>query len=355
MMNSDTMPKALPSLDNIETSENCFFTEKASNINTSCPQKTISEYEKDIETYLQNNSDTIKSAEYYKNLADELSELLSSEQSILQDRAEKIYNCGSYLETYDDKIIYANFCRQRICPMCQRRRSLRTAVNVRRMVDKLSELNYKYLHLVLTVPNVSALELSETIDNLYKASSDLFRDKLVKNKFKGVIRCLEVTYNDRYRIDTDCENIGKCFHPHLHCLVAVSRSYGSGKNYLSKVLLNGLWLEKVNKYFCNNYDFCDLHIEAVKGDINSAVAEIAKYCVKPLELSAPDDVKISVYEVLQFSLGGRRLIQLYGCFRDVAKSLKIDIDSLDEELQQLDLNKVKRYNFNHRTKSYELN
>ena len=49
---------------------------------------------------------------------------------VLNNRAEKVENCATWL-TYgkttkaEFKLFYANFCRDRLCPMCSWRRSLK--------------------------------------------------------------------------------------------------------------------------------------------------------------------------------------------------------------------------------------
>lgn len=341
---------ALPYLDTIETTQNSKTSEKPICIKGSEDFFTEKKYEDIQQTFNENNSNAIKSAEYYKHLTDELAGLLIYEDSILQERAEKMLDCGTFFEMYDDKIISANFCRQRICPNCQRRRALKTCVDTLKMQKLLSEKGYKYLHLVLTVPNCSAFELSETLDKLFRASSKFFKLPQIKNKFKGVMRCLEVTYNGKYRIHSSDDDIhGNCFHPHLHCLVAVSRSYGSGKNYLSHALITGLWMDCVG-----TSDFLNTYIASVKNGDEKAVAEIAKYCVKPLELSCPASERRQVFEILFQALHGRRLLQLYGEFRSVARQLHIDTESLVDDIKELDEKKIHRYTYNRRNRSYEL-
>lgn len=260
--------------------------------------------------------------------------------------------CGSYIETQNEKVVSANFCRQRICPMCQRRRSLDVAANTREIVDYLTANGgRKFLHLVLTVPNVGLCNLDETITRMYKASSKFFKDKKIVNKFKGVMRCLEVTYNSRIGyIDGDVDGgltiIGNAFHPHLHCLVSVGKSYGSGKNYIKQADLLELW-----RSYYGDERITQLHVAAVKDD--GAVSEVAKYCVKPLENDRPDYELSVVTEAIFTALHGRRLIQLYGDFKDAARKLKIDIDAEKPTSVEVGFN-VQRYYYNLNLGCYEL-
>ena len=295
---------------------------------------------------------TIESLEYYRHQTERIALSLLNNRSILAERANTMLMCGSYIELADNKVVGSNFCRQRICPMCQRRRSLEVAANTRDIVDFLiNEYSYKFLHLVLTVPNVGLSELDETINKMYKASSKMFRDDMLKRKFKGVMRCLEVTYNSHVGyidgdVDGDLRIIGRAFHPHLHCLVAVGKSYGSGKNYIKQGDLLELW-----RSYYGDSRITQLHIAAVKDD--GAVSEVAKYCVKPLELSLSDYELSCVTEAIYSCLHGRRLIQLYGAFREAARELKIEIEA-DRPAEVTEGFNIQRYYYNLNSGAYEL-
>lgn len=295
---------------------------------------------------------TIESLEYYRHQTERIALSLSLNRSILAERAEKMMMCGTYIEEQNEKVVGANFCRQRICPMCQRRRSLDVAANTREIVNYLTEKDgRKFLHLVLTVPNVGLCDLDDTITRMYKASSAMFKDKQLCRKFKGVMRCLEVSYNKKVGyIDGDIDGglriIGNAFHPHLHCLVAVGKSYGSGKNYIRQDKLLELWR---SYYGCDKIS--QLHIAAVKDD--GAVSEVAKYCVKPLDLDLSDYELCCVVEAIFGALHGRRLIQLYGDFQDAARALKIEMEA-DRQLKADEGFRIERYYYNLNKGCYEL-
>lgn len=286
---------------------------------------------------------TIESLEYYRHQTEKIAFSLLNNRSILAERADKMLACGSYIELENDTVVGANFCRQRICPMCQRRRSLEVAAKTREVVNFISDnFGFKFLHLVLTVPNVGLENLDNTISRLFKSSSKMFKDKKLERKFKGVMRCLEVTYNSKIGyVDGDIDGcrtiIGKAFHPHLHCLVAVSKSYGSGKNYIKQSELLKLWRQYYGDDTINQ-----LHIAAVKDD--GAVSEVAKYCVKPLENDLPDYELSCVTEAIFSALYGRRLVQLFGCFKEVSRLLKIDFET-DTLTQNVGGFTVQRYSY----------
>lgn len=330
---------AVPLLDNIETSPPTSQALKSANINAP-------ELSNDENLYI-----TLENITYYKTLSLEVADILKEygvDNLEWRERAQKIDYCGTRLAfDKEGKLIGANFCRQRVCPCCQRRRSLKVKSDFYRIQEALS--GCAWVHLVLTVPNVYASELGNTLDDMQRCSSRFFRIAEVKRAFLGVARCTEVSYNDK--VNT--------YHPHFHCLVAVKRSYFSSRNYLSRDRLRRLWSA------C--WDMRSLKIENAKdGDIISsgeafdgyqllqlyiakadegAVAEIAKYAVKPLELELPKPIKYTVLTWLLRALHGRRLIQTFGIVKQTAAALKIDLNADPEEAEQVDRTNVRCYNW----------
>lgn len=274
--------------------------------------------------------------------AETISDLMLKSE-LLNDRGRKISACGTYIgfnsnESGGFSVTSANFCRQRLCPMCQRRRSLRTYSAVSKVYDLASKSGYQFLHVVLTVPNCSAAALNKTCDFLFKQSSLLFRKtddihtkaackgnedikklrRNIKNSFKGVFRALEITFNDRLSIDHPF-----AFHPHLHCLIAVKKSYFTSRDYISHDKLQKVWatlsgVENVQVFIGRVTDQC------------ASIAEVAKYAVKPFK----GNVSAEVLETLHKALFNRRLVQTFGIFKDWMKAAGItDLEEvLDDEL-----------------------
>lgn len=327
--------KPAPYLDTIETTEFSKSSKKASNINVSAASDCKKLYSDFSSFNCPNNSDTIKSLEYYKSQSMELAGLLQYYDSILQDRADKMMMCGTYLELgQGGKVCGANFCRQRICPACQRRRSLKVAADIANIQSVLSD--YEWLHVVLTVPNCNGEQLTDTVDRLYRCSSELFRDKRIKQGFKGVLRCLEITYNPKGDYSTAEDSGGlprylsaAYYHPHLHCLCAVKKSYFTSRYYINSSLLRWKWC-----YYWGATELLQVHMTKVKD--SAAVNEVAKYCVKPLDLDLPSYERVKVTEHMFACLHGRRLLQTYGIVREAARQCKIDFNA-DEEFSNSDI------------------
>lgn len=263
---------------------------------------------------------------------------LLNDDFLLSDVADKIYNCGDFLgfalngaDGYS--LVTANFCRQKLCPMCQKRKSLKAYANTLKVYEYLQRYNVEYIHLVLTVPNCSGgVDLVNTVKRLYKSFGKFYNYKDCKAAFKGCLRCLEISYN--YENGT--------FHPHLHCLICVNASYFSSRYYLSYDRLRDLWAK------ANNTDEAyQISVGKIKGDVKLGFAEICKYCFKPLDFSLIDDTTAKyILETMGIVLKGQRCVQKYGLIKEAFHHLNIDnIEDDTEEIKQMfDTPKYFRYN-----------
>ncbi len=276
--------------------------------------------------------DELADIKKYKLLSFETAEAMQYSLT-LPDKAKTVFFCGTLLGFDSDrKLISANFCRERFCPMCQRRKALRTYANISRMSEALNA-EYSFLHVVLTVRNVYGIDLSDCIDKLYKSSSKMFRFPRFKQGIKGVLRCLEVSYN--------ADN--NTYHPHLHCLCCVRKSYFTSRYYLKQSELREMWAEALGV----NY----LPEVSVQKCDEGAIAEVAKYCVKPLKLDLPVELRSRVLDTLNRALKSRRLLQTYGIVKDTVKALKINFEDDVDLLPSKDVKTF--YSFDFRDNSYK--
>jgi plasmid rolling circle replication initiator protein Rep len=338
-----------PFLDNIETSCTSSDFSKAFDINGSELSGLKNLYSFDEEKI-------IESFDFYKRLSVETSTcLLDFGSDLYKPLSLRLRGCGSELGlTSEGKVASANFCRERLCPMCQRRRSLRTYSDFCKILSDLND--FSFLHLVLTVPNCEASELRQTLRHMELCSARLFKVDKVERAFRGVARCTEVTYNKR--LDN--------YHPHFHCLVAVKKSYFTSRDYLNHKTLCELWSvlwklrlsnlrrlkdEEIFFQVSNLLDSEKLQLHVTKAD-KGALPEIAKYAVKPLELDLNGTERAKVLQELYEALKGKRLIQTFGVIKDSAKKCKLDLnDSVG--LDTLDKTPKALYTFNYGALHYE--
>lgn len=340
-----------PYLDNIETSGtdkkslqslcvNAFGNSSAKNLYSEALEKTIG----DLDSIKKLSVETAVSLIDFGNDTD------------WKERGRKIYSCGDNVTLQGKKVIAADFCRIRLCPMCQRRKSLKTYSDFKKILALLPD--YAFLHLVLTVPNVKADDLAETLDYMNSCSSRFFKIKEIDKAFKGVARVTEVSYNEK----TDT------FHPHFHNLVAVKKSYFTSRSYLKYDTLRFLWssvwhyrrdnLKRLTDdkiKLSNLLDSSLLQIFITKAD-EGALPEIAKYAVKPLNFEGTRKHRAAVLQALFEALHKRRLIQLYGVIAEAARKAKVNINADETECVDSDTLEnefIVSYNYNHRLSRYE--
>lgn len=239
------------------------------------------------------------------------------EQLNLISRALRVSDCGSYLEYHitdqAKKLHTANFCRDRLCPMCNWRRSLKIFGQVSKVMNELEKQGYQFLFLTLTVKNCSAADLPDTVQMLFDGWRRMYNKKDVfKRSVSGSFRSLEVTRNRNT----------KFFHPHFHIILAVRPDYFS-KDYISQSEWSRLWRS------CCNLDYDPIiDIRKIKpglDGLSGAVAEVSKYAVKATDFlnGSMDDMTDYVSAFLS-ALTGRRLCSFTGCFDKVRKQLSFD-------------------------------
>ncbi len=259
-----------------------------------------------------------------------------------QTKSERVGTCGNYLEfkSYSDgqkKLHKAYFCRNRLCPMCNWRRSRKIFGQLSKIMNYIAVNNVgtRYLFLTLTLKNCKGADLHNTVDTLLQGYKLLFEHRSIrKNKtILGSYRCLEVTHNINRRsksYDT--------YHPHLHIVLAVSPDYFSLDNYIPAIQSTGKkksWQDLWKTCIKADYDPI-IYIEAVD-DTAGARLEVSKYPLKDVDiLGQPYQKQLETLELYDTVLAGRRLVGFKGIFNSVRKQLKLD-DVTDGDLINTDI------------------
>lgn len=238
------------------------------------------------------------------------------------------------------KLKSANFCRLRLCPMCQWRRSLKMFGQVKKITDKIleSDKSIRFIFGTFTIRNCDAKDLEACIDNLNKkfrylvASSLTFAPaKKLKQNLLGYLKAVEVTYNTK----------DKTYHPHLHVIFAVkSTFFKNSSNYMSKKEWISLWQQALGVDYKPQTD-----IRAIKSGTAKAVAEVAKYPVKTAPiLSLNDDEAVEVLKTLTSSLNKKRFVAYGGIFKTIKQELKLADIETDKDLVNVDTEQQERFN-----------
>lgn len=235
---------------------------------------------------------------------------------------ELIYNCGTYLEFFADedlknkKLNKSNFCKNRFCPLCSWRKSLKDSLRLSIVLKYLKDIfKYEFIFLTLTAPNVSSENLNDEIKDYNLAFRRLTKRKEFQKISKGFVRKLEVTFN-KERDD---------FHPHLHIMIAVNKSYFTDKTYISKKKWLELWKECKRDNTITQVD-----VRKINTDDKNAICEMSKYGAKDADYLIAQDV----FDVFYNALKGKRLITYSDCFKE---ALELFNNGKLEHYKEIDL------------------
>ena len=285
----------------------------------------------------QNN---LKLVELYKQA------IKISPNVISPKRLQDLADCANQLEYLQDvegnkKLYKTYFCRVRLCPMCQWRRSLKLFSQVSKITDYINQNNNKqarYLFITLTQKNCSGSELVQEINKINKSFS-LLVDKTKRvqpaAKFKkmllGYIKSTEVTYNPKT----------KTYHPHLHCIFAVQGEYFNKANYINKNTWRAIWADLLKVDYLPQ-----INVQAIKpARQQKAVAELAKYPAKVSSiLNLPQAQAVQVVMDLTTLCYKRRFVAFGGIFKKTKALLKMQ----DVEAENADLvgaGNIKEFNY----------
>lgn len=284
-------------------------------------------------------------AKVYELIAEEKEPLKNQHKNgYFYAKARRTKECGSFLEfghaiidggeiESRGRLYRANFCRDRLCPMCQRRRELKLFGQMSRIMDRI-EPEYSFIFITLTIRNVPANRLTMALNRFSEASDRFLRYKRIERVNKGIFRALEITYNPQK--DT--------YHPHMHMIMAVPKDYFSSSDYIQHEDWLKMWQRAYNDkriLFVNVKAITRAEYEeglSAAESMKKAVREAAKYTVKASSFLF-DDMELSKKVVFELStaLRHRRLIQFRGCFQKAMKELRLeDVESADCDLTHIE-------------------
>jgi len=235
-------------------------------------------------------------------------------------RARRCQDCGTWL-TFGEcpgdgtkRLLQANFCKQRLCPLCAWRRSMKLTAEVSAVLHRAAEAwpERAYVMLTLTQRNVPGQDLADEVSRILDGWSKLRR----RGEFKevaGWLRTLEVTYNAQ----------AGTWHPHLHVLLQVTPSYFTGRGYVSHARWVALWRAVLDLDYDPSVEVHRVRQRASRDALGAAAAEVGKYAVKDTDLTGDTPQEASErLLVLDSALAGRRLVAWGGDLRKLAKELE---------------------------------
>lgn len=273
----------------------------------------------------------------HKKNTDSLSNLYNtSNQDKLIRFAERTKYCAEFL-TYANrlnfntgeltkKLVNANFCRVRLCPVCQWRRSLMWQARFYDAIPKIMEKykNYRFLFLTLTIKNCDVNELAKTLEIMNKSFRKMLKYKRL-DFFEGWLKTTEITRN----------SITNEAHPHFHLLVIVKPSYFK-KNYVRQFEFIELWQKALKVDYLPNVDIRTVKNKHSnnKDDLTTAVSELLKYSVKESDLLSDPEFLFA----LTNEIDKKRFISSGGILKDILKLEKESPEDLlnDEQLDAIE-------------------
>lgn len=226
------------------------------------------------------------------------------------------------------KLKTAWFCRVRLCPMCQWRRSLKIYGQTIQIVRAAQQQRkgVEWIHLTLTVKNCDGIFLGSEITHLLAGWNRLTKQKRYKDAVLGAMRSLEVTHN----LDLTSDSYDT-FHPHLHVMLAVPPSYWH-KKYIKRDTWAEMWRQAMRLDYTP-----EVWVKRFEGDNPAALAELTKYATKPDGYIVPDDLDMMQASIkcLDNALHRRRLIAWHGWLKELHAQLGLD-DAENGDLVQTD-------------------
>lgn len=230
---------------------------------------------------------------------------------------ERVATCGDtlrFIRNQDGslKLYQAYFCKNKLCSMCNWRRSMKYAYQTSRVVDEAIKQSPKgrFIFLTLTVKNIEGKALNSTISQLTKSFDRLFKRAKVQRNLLGYLRSVEVTHNED----------DNTYHPHIHVLMMVKSSYFKGKeNYITQKEWGDMWSQSLKVSYTPMVDIRTVK-ETGKG-LRGAVLETAKYPTKPIKLDVENK---QVVDDLYNGLYRKRQLGYGGIFKEIKKRLALD-------------------------------
>lgn len=262
----------------------------------------------------------------------EASELLAASYGRIggyESKSERVKGCGTFLEFRQHvtdnaekwRLHSANFCRDRLCPLCSMRRAYKIFGQVSQIMNVIED-KYAFAFLTLTIPNCDAETLDKTLNKMQEGFRKYVKYKPIKKAVLGLFRSLEVTRNKK----------DGSYHPHFHCILALNKNYYTSRDYIKRNDWLKMWQKAMKDPTITQVDIrkCkskgNKYGETAVKSLHAAVAEAAKYSVKSVDYLIPDDPELTddIVFTLSSALHGKRLCSFSGVFEEARKELKLD-------------------------------
>ena len=236
--------------------------------------------------------------------------------------------CGTFLQYKvcpdcgKSFISSANLCRDRLCPTCAWRLSLKRFAEMCQVMNILSEEDLACAgFLTLTVKNCKPENLRYTIQKMNEDWNRMLAGRKIKHLLAGWAKSLEITYNEKTNT----------FHPHFHIIVLFNDFLGEGE---TNKFFRKAWSKASRLPYEPITDFrlIDSAEESIASDgekVYNAILETFKYSVKSDEL---EEMPLQTFREFVLAVQGLRFVSFGGIIKNARKDLGIkDNEGADEE------------------------
>lgn len=253
-----------------------------------------------------------------------------------EKRAKRVRECATMIKGAKcpqcgrTEITSANFCRDKLCPTCAWRLSLKRYAEFMGMVGYLNDLeDYHVGFLTLTVRNCKPSALRFVLKQMSEDWNRLNSRRHFSRMCDGWARSVEVTYNAETRT----------FHPHYHIIMIIKGEYDFA-DY--QITLRDEWQAAARLSYVPITDFREVdtqkaaaeistdsetagfldmaHFRPDSGALSGALLEITKYCFKPKDF---DTIPVQDFRELAVALKGLRMCAFGGVLKDARKALEM--------------------------------
>ena len=236
-----------------------------------------------------------------------------------EERGKRMRFCGTFLtkskcpDCGKSVISSANLCRDRLCPTCAWRLSLRRFADMCATMQYLQDVSYYDAgFLTLTVKNCKPENLRYTLQKMSEDWNRMLCQRVVKGMVWGWARSLEITYNARTNT----------FHPHYH-VIMITNTHGEGQAVLQQFFRERWKLSTRLPYEpITDFRFIDSdgreHNDIDDDTFTNAILETYKYSVKSDEL---ENMPLDTFRQFVAAISGIRFCSFGGEIKKARKQL----------------------------------
>lgn len=244
-----------------------------------------------------------------------------------RSRGERMENCGNFI-TYkvcpDCKksfVSSANLCRDRLCPTCSWRLSLKKFAEMCTTLQAINDLSsYGAGFLTLTVKNCKPENLGFTLKKMAEDWNRMLQRKICKDTFLGWARSVEVTYNAKT----------KTFHPHFHVIILYEPFLSVGEMHER---LRKAWNAAARLDYEAITDFRAIGESETNIDnehFYKAIAETFKYSVKSSDM---EEMPVNIFRSFVLSIQGVRFVSYGGVIKEARKTLGYKDNDTEDDIE----------------------